>query len=44
MKEFVSVAKRTINDRDGFVYGFIRGAMGSALLISVLMVFTACFG
>lgn len=44
MKEFVSIAKRTMFDREGFCYGFFRGAVGSALLISLLMMFTACFG
>ena len=44
MRDFVSLAKRTVRDRDGLVNGFIKGVMGSALLISFLILFTACFG
>lgn len=44
MKHFVTVAKKTVNDRDGFVHGFIKGATGTALFISLLTLFTACFG
>ncbi len=43
MKDFVRFAKKTVNDRDGFVYGFIRGVLGSSLFISLLTLFTACF-
>ena len=43
MKHFVAIAKKTVNDRDGFVHGFIKGFMGSALFISLLTLFTACF-
>ncbi len=44
MKEFVALAKRAVNDRDGFINGFIKGVTGSALFISLLTLFTACFG
>ncbi|MBR6562555.1 MAG: hypothetical protein IKK70_01285 [Clostridia bacterium] len=44
MKDFVTLAKKTVNDRDGFVYGFIRGVLGSALFISFLTLFSACIG
>jgi hypothetical protein len=44
MKNFVAIAKRTVNDRDGFVHGFIKGFVGTALFISLLTLFTACFG
>lgn len=44
MKHFVAIAKKTVNDRDGFVHGFIKGVVGSAVFISLLTLFTACFG
>lgn len=44
MKDFVTLAKKTVSDRDGFVNGFIKGVMGSALFISLVTLFTACFG
>ena len=44
MKEFVMTAKRVINDRDGFVYGFIRGTLGTGVFISLLTLLTACMG
>jgi hypothetical protein len=44
MKDFVILAKKTVNDKDGFVHGFIKGVVGSSLFISLLVLFTACFG
>jgi hypothetical protein len=44
MKDLISVAKKTVNDRDGFVHGFIKGVTGTAIFISLLTLFTACFG
>lgn len=33
MKDFVALAKRTINDRDGFLNGFLKGVAGSAIML-----------
>ena len=44
MKSLVSTAKRVVNDRDGFIHGFIKGVIGSSIFISLLTLFTACMG
>ncbi len=44
MKELVAIAKRTVNDRDGFIHGFIKGVVGSSIFIALLTLFTACVG
>lgn len=40
MKQIISNAKKVCLDRDGFVYGFLRGTMGSMFLIAFLSVLT----
>lgn len=44
MKNFVAIAKKAVYDRDGFIHGFIKGVVGTSLFISLLTLFTACFG
>jgi len=44
MKKIIVMAQNTVSDRNGFVHGFIKGVMGSALFIVLLTLFTACFG
>ncbi len=41
MKQILTIAKRSLNDRDGFVYGFVRGAAGGVCFISILTVISA---
>lgn len=36
MKALISIAKKSINDRDSFVNGFLKGAAGSAILMVVI--------
>lgn len=44
MKALVRRAVRLIEDRDGFLNGFFRGVAGTAMLMSMLAMFTGCFG
>ncbi len=43
MRELVALTKRAVNDRDGFIHGFIKGVIGSSIFISLITLFTACF-
>lgn len=40
MKQFVNIAKKSINDRDGFLNGLIKGIMFSAVAIVILTFLT----
>ncbi len=40
MNKLMTMAKKSINDEDGFLNGFIKGAFGSACFIIVLTVWT----
>ena len=35
---------RAISDKDGFIRGFIKGMTGCMMFISMLVIFTGCFG
>ncbi len=36
MKTIVSIAKRTVNDRDSFFNGFVKGVAGSAIMLIIV--------
>ena len=36
MKNFVTIAKKTVYDRDGFLQGFLKGAAGCAIMIIIV--------
>lgn len=40
----IKTVKRLMNDRDGFLNGFVKGVAGATLFISMLTVFTGCIG
>ncbi len=44
MKALMNIARDSINDKDGFLNGFIKGALGSACILIVLTVWTGYIG
>ncbi len=44
MKELMTIARNSMNDKDGFLNGFIKGAFGGACVILVLTVWTGYIG
>ena len=44
MKNAITDAIRAHYDKDGFLNGFIKGALGMGAFISVAALFTGCFG
>lgn len=40
MKQLIIIARRMYLDKDGFLYGFVKGTTGSLFLISMLSVLT----
>ena len=44
MKEFVTLTKKAVYDRDGFIHGFIKGVIGTSVFIVLVTLFTACMG
>jgi len=44
MKKIISAAAAIRDDRDGFLNGFIKGSLGAGTFLSIILLFTACFG
>lgn len=44
MKELLNMAKCSINDEDGFLNGFFKGAFGSACIFVVVTVWCGYIG
>ena len=44
MKAIIKKNYRAATDKEGFIYGFVRGALATLMVISMLSVFTGCVG